>query len=88
MLPRSVVERSARRKEIRIHELSRKDNRVETLFVTRKTVVRSSALDRFIEVIATQGRNGKVKPTARNGDNARLHPGPLPQEREKRLPRL
>lgn len=61
MLPRSVVERSARRKEVRIHELAKKENRVETLFVIRKAAIRSSALDRLIEVITLQDRNGNTK---------------------------
>lgn len=61
MLPRSVIERSARRNEVRIHELSKADSQVETLFVTRRNVVRSSALDRLIEVIILQRRNGKNK---------------------------
>ncbi|HTI97372.1 MAG TPA: LysR family transcriptional regulator [Dongiaceae bacterium] len=59
MLPRSVVERSARRHEVRLHELAQKDSRVETLFVTPRSVVRSSAMERFIEVIAA--RTGMAK---------------------------
>jgi DNA-binding transcriptional LysR family regulator len=51
MLPRSVVERTTRRKQVRIHELPKKVSRVETLFITHKAQVRSSALERLIEVI-------------------------------------
>ncbi len=49
MLPRSVVERSARRRQLRVHLLPRDVRRVETVFVSRRAAVRSSALERFLE---------------------------------------
>lgn len=52
MLPRSSVERSARRNEVAIHSLPKAISHVEILFVTRKTRVRSSALERLIAVIS------------------------------------
>jgi DNA-binding transcriptional LysR family regulator len=51
MLPRSVVERSARRKEVSIHELAKLHRYVETQFVTHRAQVRSLALARLIDVI-------------------------------------
>jgi DNA-binding transcriptional LysR family regulator len=51
MLPRSVVERSSRRKEVRIHALSRDDRQIETHFVTHRAQVRSIAIERLIDVI-------------------------------------
>jgi DNA-binding transcriptional LysR family regulator len=51
MLPRSVVERSARRKEVRMHALARPHRHVETQFVTHRARVRSVALERLIEVV-------------------------------------
>jgi DNA-binding transcriptional LysR family regulator len=51
MLPRSVVERSARRKEIAIHPLPKAHRYVETQFVTHKAQVPSLALTRLIDVI-------------------------------------
>jgi len=62
MLPRSVVERSARRKEVSIHPLPRPYRYVETQFVTHRAQVRSVALERLIELIrADRGgvRSGK-----------------------------
>lgn len=56
MLPRSAVERSAALKDVRLHRLPGKIGRVETLFITRRAPVRSSALERLIGVIET-GRN-------------------------------
>ncbi len=64
MLPRSVVERSSRRKEIRIHELPRQTNLVETSFVTRKADVPSNALDRLVEII-TRHRQKATRPKRR-----------------------
>ena len=57
MLPRSVVERSSRRKEIAIHRLARAHRYVDTQFVTHKAQVQSLALTRLIDVIVTQRRN-------------------------------
>lgn len=56
MLPKSVVERSSRRGDIRVHTLPRRINRVETLFITRLKAVHSSALERLIDVIKKQNR--------------------------------
>jgi DNA-binding transcriptional LysR family regulator len=64
MLPRSVIECSARRREVKTHRLARNE-KVETLFVTRKAPVRSAALERFIEVI--NSRNWTVKPKKISG---------------------
>jgi DNA-binding transcriptional LysR family regulator len=61
MLPRSVVERSARRKTVRVHPLSRAHGRVETRFVTHRARVRSVALERWIDIVAS------YQPTARRG---------------------
>ena len=54
MLPRSVVEHSARRKEVAIHRLPEAYRYVETQFVTHKAQVRSLALTRLIDVIVSQ----------------------------------
>jgi hypothetical protein len=51
MLPRSVVERSARRREVRIHQLPRAFRHVDTQFVTHRAQVRSAALERLIDVV-------------------------------------
>jgi hypothetical protein len=53
------VERSARRKEVRVHALAPEDREVETLFITHKAPARTPALTRFMEVIAA-GRPGKA----------------------------
>jgi LysR family transcriptional regulator, cell division regulator len=63
MLPRSVVERSARRKEVSVHELANPHRYVDTQFVTHKAQVRSVALVRLIDVI-TSDRAG-ARPAAR-----------------------
>jgi DNA-binding transcriptional LysR family regulator len=54
LLPRSVVERSARRKDVSIHELPKPHRYVETQFVTHKAQVHSLALTRLIEVITSE----------------------------------
>ena len=51
LLPRSVVERSARRKEIHMHTLPRDERYVETQFVTHRAQIHSVALERLIDVI-------------------------------------
>jgi DNA-binding transcriptional LysR family regulator len=56
MLPRSVVEHSARRKQVKIHRLSRDVQRVETHFITHKAQVISTALERLIEVVVEAGQ--------------------------------
>lgn len=54
MLPRSVIERSARRNEVSIHQLARPHRYVETQFVTHRAQVRSLALSRLIDVITSE----------------------------------
>ena len=56
MLPKSVVERSARRKEVAIHQLPKAHRYVDTQFVTHKAQVQSLALTRLIDVIVSQRR--------------------------------
>jgi len=56
MLPKSVVERSSLRKDIRVHMLPKRMSRVETLFITRRGAIQSSALERLMEVIKKQTR--------------------------------
>lgn len=51
MLPRSVVERSARQRQVRIHALPVAVGRVETHFITRRAPIHSSALERWLEVV-------------------------------------
>lgn len=58
MLPKSVVERSSRRQDIRVHTLPKRMSRVETLFISRMGAVRSSALERLMEVIKKQNGRG------------------------------
>ena len=54
LLPRSVVERSARRNDVSIHQLPKSQRYVETQFVTHRAQVRSLALARLIEVITSE----------------------------------
>jgi DNA-binding transcriptional LysR family regulator len=54
LLPRSVVEHSARRREVAIHELARPHRYVETQFVTHRAQMRSQAVARLIDVITGQ----------------------------------
>jgi DNA-binding transcriptional LysR family regulator len=61
MLPRSIVERSARRNEVRIHALPREISLVATSFVTHKAQVMSSALERLIEIIVALRRRNVRK---------------------------
>jgi DNA-binding transcriptional LysR family regulator len=65
MLPRSVIERSALRHEVRIHTLPRELSLVETSFITHKAQVLSSALERLIDLIAARGRRESRKPRGR-----------------------
>jgi DNA-binding transcriptional LysR family regulator len=51
MLPRSVVERSLRRDEIRVHSLPKGENRMDVFFVTRKDEAPTAALERLREII-------------------------------------
>jgi DNA-binding transcriptional LysR family regulator len=54
MIPKSVIERSARRREVRVHSLPRPFRHVETHFVTHRAQVRSVALERLIDVIRSR----------------------------------
>ena len=56
LLPRSVVERSAHRKEIHVHTLPAGDRYIETQFVTHRAQIRSVALERLIDVIQSDKR--------------------------------
>jgi LysR family transcriptional regulator, cell division regulator len=54
MMPFSVVEPHAKRGEVAVHRLAAEDARVETVFITRRDMVRSPALEEFISVISNQ----------------------------------
>lgn len=54
LLPRSVVARSARNKDLAIHQLPKAYRYVETQFVTHKAQVRSLALSGLIDVILNE----------------------------------
>jgi DNA-binding transcriptional LysR family regulator len=54
MTPRSVIERSSRRRDVRVHALPRPYRQVETHFVTHRAQVRSVALERLIDVIRSR----------------------------------
>jgi DNA-binding transcriptional LysR family regulator len=77
MLPRSVVERSARRKEVSVHELAKPHRYLETQFVTHKAQVRSLALARLIDVITAE-RDKPARSTAVIGRTCRRRPAGSP----------
>jgi LysR family transcriptional regulator, cell division regulator len=54
MMPLSVVEPYAKRREVAVHRLAAAEARVETVFITRRDSVRSPALEEFISVISNQ----------------------------------
>jgi DNA-binding transcriptional LysR family regulator len=54
MMPYSVVKPHAKRGEVAVHRLAPADARVETVFITRRDLVRSPALDEFLSVIGEQ----------------------------------
>ena len=54
ILPRSVVERSARRNDVAIHALPRPYRHMETQFITHTAQVRSLALARLIDIVVAQ----------------------------------
>lgn len=54
MMPLSVVEPHAKRGEVAVHRLAAADARVETVFITRRDMVRSPALEEFVSVISNQ----------------------------------
>jgi DNA-binding transcriptional LysR family regulator len=51
MMPFSVVERQVKRGEVAIHRLAPDDARVETVFIMRRDMIRSPALEEFLSVI-------------------------------------
>ena len=57
MLPRSVFEQSALRQHIRIHKLPKDAGRVETFFIMHRGQIYSRAMDRLLEIIASQRAN-------------------------------
>lgn len=69
LLPRSVIERSARRREVSIHELPRTHRFVDTQFVTHKAQVRSLALSRLLEVLVSE--RASVEPPLRRTRRAK-----------------
>lgn len=64
MLPRSVVERSARRGDVAVHTLATPYRHVDTQFITRKAQIRSPALERLIDVIRSD-RTPAARPAKR-----------------------
>jgi DNA-binding transcriptional LysR family regulator len=52
MMPFSVVEPHAKRGEVMVHRLASTDARVETVFITRRDLVRSPALEEFIRTFS------------------------------------
>jgi hypothetical protein len=67
MLPRSVVDRSVRRKEVSIHQLPKPHRYVETQFVTHRAQVRSRALARLIDVITSESATARTSSLVRLG---------------------
>ena len=51
MMPFSVVESYVKRQEVAVHRLSPADARVETVFMTRRDLVRSPALEEFMAML-------------------------------------
>jgi DNA-binding transcriptional LysR family regulator len=54
MMPLSVVEPYAKRREVAVHRLAASEARVDTVFITRREAVRSPALEEFLSVISNQ----------------------------------
>jgi DNA-binding transcriptional LysR family regulator len=52
MMPLSVVEPYAKRREVAVHRLTASEARVDTVFVTRREAVRSPALEEFLSIIS------------------------------------
>jgi LysR family transcriptional regulator, cell division regulator len=52
MLPLSVVDPYARRKEVAVHRISPEDARSETVFITRRDTLRSLALEEFLRTLS------------------------------------
>lgn len=61
LLPRSVVERSGRCHQVRIHTLPRDVSLVETSFITHKAQIMSSAMERLIQIVVAQRRRGLTR---------------------------
>lgn len=51
MMPLSVVESYVKRQEVAVHRLSSADARIETVFITRRDLVRSPALEEFMATL-------------------------------------
>jgi DNA-binding transcriptional LysR family regulator len=51
MMPFSVVESYFKRQEVAVHRLSPADARIETVFITRRDLVRSPALEEFMAML-------------------------------------
>jgi LysR family transcriptional regulator, cell division regulator len=58
MMPFSVVEPYVRRQEVAIHRLAPGEARVQTVFITRRDLVKSPALEEFIGMLREQGKGG------------------------------
>ena len=54
MMPLSVVEPYAKRREVAVHRLAASEARVDTVFITRREAVRSPALEEFLSVLSNQ----------------------------------
>lgn len=64
LLPKSVVDQARRERRISVHPLPAQEARVETVFIHRKDVFITSALDAFVKCARRNGNNG-AKPAAR-----------------------
>jgi DNA-binding transcriptional LysR family regulator len=51
MMPFSVVESYVKRQEVAVHRLSPADALIETVFITRRDLVRSPALEEFMATL-------------------------------------
>ena len=54
MMPFSVVERPVKRGEVAIHRLAPDDARLETVFIMRRDMIRSPALEEFLSLVSDQ----------------------------------
>ena len=54
MMPFSVVDSYVKRTEVAVHRLSPADARIETVFITRRDLVKSPALEGFLSVVSNQ----------------------------------
>jgi LysR family transcriptional regulator, cell division regulator len=54
MMPFSVVQAYAKRREVAVHRLAPPDARVETVFITRRDLVRSPALEELLRILGEQ----------------------------------